>query len=446
MTFTRLAVLLLCAASVFAAQQPFQSLWKFWGHGVNARTPFSPSKSTAWSSNLQTKMTCTFGSWGIPFDSLTSYGPFAIHPIDGRVFVGVICNSMPYVWIINNAGGAGTLVQLSTTSCSAQFNYASGPFEGYFNFLPDGSLVFGMCGSLAIYNTTTGTISTQSTSIPPVVLGVANTDPPQLLWAGGWRHSWWTDWGMSAVNFTHVNNISLANSFTVSDSTLMWGVNGTRLYNGHFNQWAPNGPYGLQYWSVPLSTSTQPDTVIPECGNTRPWTFASDNDGSVYSSLCSGSALSKYDASGNSLWNITSFENNMQAVTLFLSDDERYVYAGDTRAFMYVVDAMTGDVVHKFNVSQSAKTVCDTTVYGPFAARWPVPLPGNHKFLSVCSSTSSKTSFVVMDPANPKSSKVFSSTVGFSVISVFVDAMSNVYAIGIKGKNVHVERWTASTL
>jgi len=438
----RLAVVFVAFGCAFAAQPEFNELWMLWGHGVNARTPFSPAKSMGWNVNIPTSMTCQFATWSIPFDSLVSYGPFAINPMDGRIYIGAVCGStsVPYLWILNNNGTTNQFFSLHA-ACQHVFPYASMSFEGYFNFLPDGSLAFGLCGMLGIY--TAGTeVTYQQTTVPAVVLGVANTDPPQFLWAGGVEDSWWTQWGMYAVNFTTTSSLNVNKAAAVIDSTIMWGVSGNKLYNGHFNSYTPKSAYGLQTYNAPLNAKNEPRVVIAECGETRPWTFANDAAGNQYSAMCSGTVLAKYSKTGNQVWNLTAFKSDSNTpVTLFLTDDEQYIYVGDTRAMMYVVAAATGKIYQSFNLSHIAKAAdgtCDV-VYGPFAARWPVPLKGSHKVMTLCTSATTGSSLILVDPANLKTAKP-TNIKGFDVASIFVDAANNVYAIGTMGDTISVHQ------
>jgi hypothetical protein len=419
--------------------------WQNLAHGVNSRSLFKPGVLPDWSAALNFGphiTSCSFARFSVPFDSMTTYGPSGVNPVDGSVVMGLNCIKngvrLPFLWVVTET--ASELIQLSTYQCSAQLNEAD-VFEGYLTFLPDGGVIFGMCGSIYVLPLNSKTArNIGGFGYSPSILALINTEKPQMIVAGGSWDRWWEDWGAMAVNIDGMDSwtITLNNTVSITDTTIMFSPDGKTMYNGHFDRWAPQAAYGLQFWKTPFVAGSQPYATYSPCSATRPWTYSADAEGNVYSTLCGNdNIISKVDKHGNLVWKAgCTTDCYSQRQQVFMTDDERYIYLGSTSATSqmggyWVIDAKDGHIVHQFNVSGllGANAYCGQ-VYGPFASRWPIPLYKKTRAVTQCTATQNSTTLYSFDPFMPASTKAYP-VLNFWAPIVLTDSSDNIYAVGI---------------
>lgn len=458
----RVCLVLGLVAVALAFEAMPTAYWKNLAHGVNSRSLYKPGRLAAWSASL-TKLNCSLPAFSVPFDSMTSYGPAGVNPVDGSIALGLKCSTaqgvLPFLWIVPQAAGKQPrLVQLAKTSCRAQLREAD-VFEGYLNYLPDGGVIFGMCSAVYVLPLNSNTVrNLGSYGYSPSIISVINSSPPQLIIAGGRWDRWWEDWGAVAVNITGQTSqtITLDGAISIADTTIMFSPDGKTMYNGHFDQWAPGSRFGLQYWKTPFTTGSQPYANNAQCSSTRPWTYSVDSQGNVYSSLCDGVLLMKLDKNAKQVWNVSCPDKQQQCQTVerqqfFMTDDEKYIYVGSTRygpywaSMYYVIDTRTGAIVKQVNVSRTTQegASCES-VYGPFASRWPIPLNGKTRAVYLCTINSNVTSVYSFDPfTNGWGVKKYNSVNGAAPI-LLTDSSDNIYSIGVdKSQHAFVRRFPA---
>jgi hypothetical protein len=309
-------------------------------------------------------------------------------------------------------------------------------FEGFLNFLPDGGIIFGACNMVFVLPPKSTTLRNLGTlSLAASIITVVNSEPAQLFMSG------WGQWKWVAAAFNiegmTSHNLVLKNAVYNDDTTIMFSTDGKTMYNGHFTGQSPGGNYGLQYWKTPFTANSQPFKVVSWCGASRPWTYSTDSKGNYYSSWCSNYFLVKIDAAGNMEWNISCPRDNQNCYStyrqqMFMTDDERYIYVGSTNLDYYVVDAHAGKIIKSVNFTAllESPTPCAQT-YGPFTARWPLPLVNKTRAVLQCIQSEDLTTIYSVDPfAKKMGIKQYTGIPAFAPI-MYTDSSDNIYALGI---------------
>jgi hypothetical protein len=431
--------------------------WKNLAHGINSRSLFAPGQLPEWSVSGMLA-NCSLPTFSVPFDSMSTYGPAGINPVDGTIVMGLKCLKngyyLPYLWLVNEKDSK--VIQVTQQACSSQLREAD-IFEGYLNFLGDGGLIFGLCGNIYVLPLGSSTLrNLGGYGYSPSILTVVNSKPAQLFVAGGKWDEWWEDWGAIAVNIEGMTSetISLEKAFSVADTTIMFSPDGKTMYNGHFDQWAPGNQYGLQYWKTPFTSNSQPYLVVPECSQSRPWTYSADQEGNVYSSFCDNTLLMKVDARGRQVWNISCPNDNCNYVEkqqMFMTDDERYIYVGSTRTqyyttgVYYIVDAALGKIIKEINITQTVNSPAScASIYGPFASRWPIPLNKKTRAVFQCLLSTNQTTIYSLDPFTKRLGLKQYPTIDKFVPILLTDSSDNVYALGLDSNgHPYVKRFPA---
>lgn len=377
-------LLVLAFAAAASAAIPAQA-WKNFAHGSNARSAYNNGPRSFNDTIVPPKgWQCTIPSFSTPFDYMTDYGPAQVSPVDGAIYIGVICwptntyNYHPYLWRVSE--NSSSMVNLSLpTGCRGQVDQTDSAFEGYFTFLPDGGIVLGACGVvLSVAPGATNATNLGALGFSASAIALTNGSPKQVIIAGSYdqRRSWWNWQIWRAVVVTlktettaGFNAAMMAKSYYLTnDTTIMFSVDGKTMFNGHFNEWAPGPEYGLQYWSTPFKAMGQkPRVTVPACAQTRPWSFAADSMGGVYSTMCSGYFIAKLDKNGMSVWNWTAQELGVTAGNsdqqIFLTDDEKFVVSGSSASMLYIFNTADGSLYARYNLTRLTGVQCEQ-VYG----------------------------------------------------------------------------------
>lgn len=406
---------------------PAVDRWLLDGHGTGRALFAPPAGAGGWSVSTP-RTDCRQLQFYTPFSSYSVNAGLAARDGAGQspqlavpMYCGAGAAAVPFLWVVNPLSGA--TIQFGALPHTQSL-------ESYAKYLPDGTIALGTNGSfVSVFDPATLELLYSNGQVAgggggAQVLAVTKptaTQPSQLQVAGGTGGPEW--WGASADLPLTGASWPFTNVKGNADSTVCMGADGRSMFNNQRFE----SPGGVTRFTMPFPSA-------PESYNTGsqqwPWQMRSAYDGRV-AALEDGTLTLYAGAAGHAvLWRFAPLVNDGPATLAWSDDESVLVFSNATH--LVSLSAATGKPVVTLSFTGKAfgASAC-AAQQSPWAIPNPVPLPGAHMVVVLCSAATGGGHFARTVDALKGTVSATSAAFEWDVDQALADARGNVYAVGI---------------